>query len=219
MKVNTDSVLLGALVDVEKPSRILDIGTGTGVIALMLAQRFALADITGVEIEEGAVTTAKGNFNESVFKERLHAVHASFSSYFQRDNLDQFDLIVSNPPIFIDSLRSSDVSKGVARHTDQLFFESLLRESALNLQPHGVLSLIIPLRLSATLQKLAAHVGLNLQRKISISSFTDSTPHREILVFGLQEKETALATFVIYAEQKEYSSEYRTILKDFLTIF
>ena len=219
MKVNTDGVLLGVLVDVEKPSRILDIGTGTGVVALILAQRFPSADIIAVDIDEGAAIAAANNFNGSVFKARLETFHTSFSGYFERDKLEKFDLIVSNPPFFIDSLQSADELKSLARHTDQLFFESLLSDSACNLQATGSLAVIIPLRLSALLQKLAMDAGLNLQKRISVCSFADSVPHREILVFGSGVNETEVTKFVIYAGQKEYSLEYRALLKDFLTIF
>lgn len=219
MKVNTDGVLLGVLADVGKPLRILEIGTGTGVIAMILAQRFPSAVITAIDIDESAATAATGNFSRSVFKDRLQGLHASFSNYLQSHDLDKFDLIISNPPFFIDSLRSIDLLKGVARHTDQLFFERMLRESALNLKWTGVLSLIIPLKLSAQIQKLGRQVGLTLQNKISICSFSDSIPHREILILGFEEKEAVQTKFIIYAKPKEYSSEYRTILKDFLTIF
>lgn len=219
MKVNTDGVLLGVLVETEKPTRILDIGTGTGVIALILAQRFPSADITAVEIDEAASSAAANNFSGSVFNARLRAVHSSFSSYFQGDNVDKFDLIISNPPFFIDSLKSNDVLKGVARHTDQLFFESMIRDSALKLQENGVLALILPVLVSALVQKLAAQAGLNLQKKTGIYSFSDSLPHREILIFGFDQQETSLTKFVIYAKPKEYSLQYRAILKDFLTIF
>ena len=104
MKVNTDGVLLGVLAEAELPARILDIGTGTGVIALILAQRYASATITAVEIDENAAKTAGANFSQSVFNSRLQLFHSPFEVYFEENRENKFDLIVSNPPFFIVSL-------------------------------------------------------------------------------------------------------------------
>src|SRR3954467_12793908 len=107
MKINTDGVLLGALAEADKPQHILDIGTGTGVIALMLAQRFTIAMVDAVEIDEQAAETAKSNFENSVFANRVNLYAEGFESYLSR--LDkQYDLIVSNPPFYINSLESPE---------------------------------------------------------------------------------------------------------------
>lgn len=219
MKVNTDGVLLGVMTDAVTPERILDIGTGTGVIALILAQRFPSAIITAVEIDGNAASTAASNFCGSVFNSRLQVFHSSFENYFKENIGNKFDLIVSNPPFFIDSLRSDNALKSIARHTDQLFFETLIRDSALHLNEDGELVLIVPVKLSELIQKLALEFGLYLQKKISIGSFSDSNPHREIISLGFKSNEARLANFVIYSKQNEYSAEYRALLKDFFTIF
>jgi len=219
MKVNTDGVLLGVLCGTRSPRHILDIGTGTGVISLILAQRFPSAHIKAVEIDEAAARTAEQNFERSTFNTRLKLIHTSFEDYFKSNEQHKFDLIVSNPPFFIDSLRSDDLFKGIARHTDQVFFQDLLSESARHLQPDGQLVLIVPLRISEILQALALQSGLNLQRKISICSFPDSVPHRDILSFGFSPDEAVFSRFVIYDKPKEYSAAYRAALKDFFTIF
>jgi len=129
MKVNTDGVLLAAILDSVTPIKILDVGTGTGLIALMLAQRFPSALIDAVEIDENAARTAKKNFLESPFLNRICLFHSSIQRYLLSYD-GQYDLIVSNPPFFINSLRSEDPVKGMARHTDYSFFENLLKESA-----------------------------------------------------------------------------------------
>ena len=219
MKVNTDGVLLGVLCGPESPRRILDIGAGTGVISLILAQRFPMAEIRAVEIDESAALTARHNFEQSIFSSRLKLWYSSFQSYFKTRRPDKFDLIISNPPFFIDSLRSDDQSKRIARHTDQVFFEDLFRECAEHLAPHGKLVLIVPLRISDTLLRLALTHGLYLHEQINVSSFHDSIPHREILTFASGFVEAVISNFVIYQKPKEYSGQYRDALKDYFTIF
>ena len=219
MKVNTDGVLLGVLTNAVSPKNVLDIGTGTGVIALILAQRFSSAKITAVEIDEKSACTASNNFANSMFNARLQLFHSSFEDYFQKNSGKKFDLIISNPPFFIDSLRSDDVLKGIARHTDQVFFENMLRDSANNLESQGELVLIVPVTISGLIQKLSLSFGLYLQKKTSICSFSDSLPHREILTFGCIDSDLEITRFCIYSQPKIYSEEYKDYLKDFLTIF
>ncbi|NEU09420.1 methyltransferase [Flavihumibacter sp. R14] len=219
MKVNTDGVLLGVLCESEAPRRILDIGTGTGVVSLILAQRFSSAHITAVEIDKAAAMTARANFERSNFDSRLELIHTPVEKYYETHSPGKFDLIVSNPPFFIDCLRSDDQFKGVARHTDQLFFENLLRDSAMHLEAAGKLVLIVPVRISEFLKTSAIQFGLRLQKSIGICSFPDSAPHREILTLGFNAPQTVLSRFIIYDKPKEYSVEYRTALQDFFTIF
>jgi tRNA1Val (adenine37-N6)-methyltransferase len=106
MKINTDGVLLGALATANNPQSIVDIGTGTGVIALMLAQRFAVTRIDGVDIDESAAETADRNFKGSPFQYRMYAHFDTFEGFFESHNWKKHDLIVSNPPFFLDSLAS-----------------------------------------------------------------------------------------------------------------
>ncbi len=219
MKINTDGVLLGALANSDNPKAILDIGTGTGVIALMLAQRFDAAKIAAVEIDEKAAGTAANNFANSIFNSRLQLFHSSFEDYFQQNNGSKFDLIVSNPPFFIDSLRSDNALKGIARHTDQLFFETLLCDSAKHLENNGELVLIVPLTISQLIVKLGITFGLHLQKEISIHSFSNSLPHRQILFLGFKSRKGEHRKFVIYDKPKQYSTDYKALLKDFFTIF
>ncbi|MBC7745908.1 MAG: methyltransferase, partial [Flavobacterium sp.] len=121
MKVNTDGVLLGALAETDKSSRILDIGTGTGVISLMLAQRFPKAKIDAVEIDKEAALMAGTNFKNSAFSLQLQIFHSSYKEYFKKFPNKKYDLIVSNPPFFINSQQSKDLSKTIAKHTNQIF--------------------------------------------------------------------------------------------------
>lgn len=219
MKVNTDGVLLAAILDSEAPGKILDVGTGTGLIALMLAQRFPLALIDAVEIDENAAKTAKANFSESPFSKRTSLFHCPIENYLL--NYDgQYDLIVSNPPFFINSLRSDDPIKGIARHTDKNFFENLLKESANKLSDKGFLYIVLPLDTSEMVEKLIiSFPELEVTGKILIHSFPESKPHRKILKIGHNISEPFVQNFVIYEKAGIYTSEYRMLLKDFLIIF
>lgn len=219
MKVNTDGVLLALLAEPSLPESVLEIGTGTGVMSLILAQRFPWTNIQGVEIEKMAADTAVSNFLNSPFNSRLRAIHTSFQEYFLHNQDFRFDLIISNPPFFIDSLSSDEPSKKLARHTGLLFFEELLGCSAKHLIKEGKIILIVPLRISQYLQDLARNHELFLQKKISILSFSDSIPHREILTFGFSRQNVEVKNFVIYNAPKQYSDEYRELLKDYFTIF
>lgn len=219
MKVNTDGVLLATLTEAQDPEHILDIGTGTGVMSLILAQRFPAALIHAVEIEETAAFRASENFKKSTFANRLKVYSQSFEEYFSENPEQQYDLIISNPPFFIDSLKSGDTAKSIARHTDKQFFEKLLLQAKVHLKLKGTLSLIIPVELVPLIQKLAGQNHLYLKNQIDIHSFAHSMPHREILSLGFEPAELRSEKFVIYERPKEYSAEYVHLLKDFFTIF
>lgn len=219
MKINTDGVLLGALAEAGNPASILDIGTGTGVIALMLAQRFISATIDAVEIDETAARTAKSNFENSVFAERLTLFSTGFESYFNEHPEKRYDLILSNPPFHINSLESPGARRNLAKHADEDFFESLVETIANHLTATGSCWLILPLQTAALVKAISAKNTLNLHRVISICSYPDSIPHREILVLTLGKTKGADSRFVIYAEPKVYSDEYQDKLKPFFIIF
>lgn len=219
MKVNTDGVLLAVLCNSFKPSRILDIGTGTGLISLMLAQRFDHAKIDAVEIDESAAATAGMNFGNSKFSSNLKIINSSIRDYFMDSN-ESYDMIVSNPPFFINSLRSDSPKKDVARHTDIDFFETILNSSESHLTENGSLWLILPLDTSQMIKMIKTSKGaIRLQNEILISSFSDSVPHRSVLKFGFGGAEALVQNFVIYEKQGVYSNEYRELLSDFFTIF
>jgi len=188
MKINTDGVLIGALLDAENPDNILDIGTGTGVIALMLAQRFGGATINAVEIDESAAQTAQANFSNSPFADRLRVYAKGFVQYFDADPR-KYDLVVSNPPFYINSLASPGAGKNLAKHANAGFFEALIKVIPTRLSTKGAFWLILPL------------------------------PTAQLLKFGLQQTNITQTEFVIYIEPKQYSGQYRIALQDFFTIF
>lgn len=219
MKVNTDGVLLGALAETDKPQNILDIGTGTGVIALMLAQRFPSAKIDAVEVDEDAARMSAENFGNSKFNTRLTTHHSSFEDFFETHKGIEYDLIVSNPPFFLDSLNSTNDKKNLARHTNGAFFEKLLKYVAGHLTDTGTCQLIIPLTTSTLIKDLLLKLKLQLHNVANIKSFADSKSHREIVTFGKEWKPLQQQELFIYDEPKVYAKAYQLLLKDFLTIF
>lgn len=219
MKINTDGVLLGALANADEPEHILDIGTGTGVIALMLAQRFTNAKIDAVEIDKAAAHTARANFQNSKFNSRLALYAHSFEDYFSNHTNKRYQLIVSNPPFYINSLESPQAKKNTAKHADADFFESLVRSVSKHLTDSGTCWLILPLDTAELVKSIAQQNKLHLQKVIAIKSYTSSKPHREMLVFTLNDVKEIDEEFVIYNEEKVYSNTYTNKLKDFFTIF
>lgn len=216
MKVNTDGVLLAALADFKSPAKILDVGTGTGLIALMLAQKYTSAIVHAVEIDQNAADTAKLNFLNSPFSNRIALFHSSIKDHFTDIN-EQYDLIISNPPFFINSLSSQNPEKSVARHTDLSFFEVLLTESAKHLNQSGHLSIILPLETAEMVKRMVS--GLKVQKEILIHSFPESKPHRTIIVMGYEALVPLEQEIVIYESKGIYSAVYKDLLKDYLTIF
>ncbi|MFC0513612.1 tRNA1(Val) (adenine(37)-N6)-methyltransferase [Mucilaginibacter angelicae] len=219
MKINTDGVLLGAMAGEGEPLSILDIGTGTGVIALMLAQRFANAFIDAVEIDEQAATTAKTNFKNSPFKNRLTLYANGFEPFFDEHPDKRYDLIVSNPPFYINSLQSPGAKINLAKHAVDGFFERLISTVAAHLTEQGIGWLILPVDTSELVKNLVKQHELYLKKIITIHSFKDDAAHRELLAFGRTKTQLAIDKFVIYDEPKVYTDMYREVLKDFLTIF
>ncbi|WP_312138545.1 methyltransferase [Sphingobacterium sp.] len=217
MRINTDGVILGAHAYADSPKHILDIGTGTGVIALMLAQRFEQATVTGVEIDELAAHTALENFKASPFVDRLELVN---SDIFLWTPAISYDLIVSNPPFYINSLHNPDARRKTAKHTDVTFFEGLLDFVALHLNSTGKLQIIVPVELKDFLVSMAASKGLHLLEELKIRSFDDAEPIRLILSFTkTQIEEFSSEDFVIYKSRGEHSDVYRQLLKPFFLAF
>ncbi|RZF59654.1 tRNA1(Val) (adenine(37)-N6)-methyltransferase [Sphingobacterium corticibacterium] len=217
MKINTDGVLLGSSTNFPEARRILDVGTGTGVIALMLAQSHPHALIDAVEIEEDACQQANINFQKSDFAERLQVFPGSFADL--QPEL-AYDLIVSNPPFYTNSLHNPDTRKRLAKHTDILFFEKLLSFVSRYLTDNGQFKLIIPVALAdEEIAPILADYKLYVQDEIAISSFSKELPIRKI--WGIGKKEVLLETqaFHIYAERGIYSADYKTLLKPYFLAF
>jgi len=219
MKINTDGVLLGAFVEAVAPQTILDIGTGTGVIALMLTQKYKDVQIDAVELDSDAAQTAGRNFANAPFNNKPHIYQGSFQQYFEAHPDKKYDLIVSNPPFYINSLEASAKQMNLAKHADTGFFDELINRVAAHLNPNGECWLILPLPTSAMVKSLANQRGLHVQKVISIKSFADSDPHREIIILSPWQTKKADEAFIIYKDVKVYSEVYRERLRVFFTIF
>lgn len=219
MKINTDGVLIGALAEICDASHILDIGTGTGVIALMLAQRFNQAKIDAVEIDTDAAQTAERNFNNSPFANKLALFALGFEPFFEKYSGKKYDLIVSNPPFHLNSLASAGEKKNLARHTDAVFFERLIKTVSLHLTETGSCLLILPVPTADLVKVMLGINHLYLQKVISVRSFASAEPHREIIYFGLSNSTLMEEDFIIYDKPKVYSPVYQDKLRPFFTIF
>ena len=218
MKVNTDGVLLGAAASAENPKTILDIGTGTGVIALMLAQRFPEAKIDAVEIDLASAKTAAKNFENSPFANRLNLHPIAIADFWLQKQHQQYDLIVSNPPFYLDTLTSPKENKTLAKHAVPKFFESLVKNMPGFLTADGLFWLILPVKTASLVKNLATGF-LFLQEVVAVSSFPNQPPNRYLLSFGLEKTNTLHSVLNIYESEKVYSQAYQTLLKDFLMIF
>ena len=219
MKINTDGVLLGAIAEDNNAKSILDIGTGTGVIALMLAQKYEAAVVDAVEIDAGAAHTAKQNFESSVFQSQLTIYPVNIFDYFREHPDNKYDLIVSNPPFFLDSLKSPAEKIALAKHTDAEFFEKLIHDVSRHLNTEGTLWLILPLKLAETVITFAKNESLYLQKEIKICSYPNSVPHRVIINLGFINIASTHEDFIIYEEPRKYSAKYQALLMPYFLAF
>lgn len=211
MKVGTDGVLLGAWADVSSAESILDVGTGSGLIALMAAQR-SNAYITGIDIDESAVAQAQINFGSSPWNGRLEAVHTDLRSYSPDC---RFDVIVSNPPFFVDSLKCTDRQRNTARHNDTMPLSLLLEKASLFLQPHGRLSLILPFEQHEFLTKTAVSFGLYPTRHTFVITRPGLAPKRSLMEFRKQPEAYIPQELIVELERHVYSEKYIALTKDF----
>lgn len=212
MKVGTDGVLLGAWTDVSSSQRILDVGTGTGLISLMLAQRCAKAQITAIDIDEEAVSQARGNMDASPWGNRMEAVWQDLNTYHP-DGL--FDTIVSNPPFFIDSLKCPDGQRNKARHTDTLSAHLLLQKCTELLTAEGRFSLILPAEQTEGVVVLAEEVGLHLSRFTSVITRPGLPPKRSLMEFRRQVSVCEKNSLIVELERHVYSDAYKALTHDF----
>ncbi len=212
MKINTDGVLLAALAETEVHENMLDVGTGTGVIALMLAQRFPTAYIEGIEIDTDASITAALNFKNSMFNERLLSKNISIADYHSPK---KFDLIISNPPYFVNDLKNAELKKGIARHADEQFFNELMAKVSELLTQEGSFWFILPVKQAAFLIAQAQGLGLHVAKKIHLHSDVTKPAFRWIVCLNRFNTDTEIRHFYIYEAEKVYTTAYKELLKDF----
>lgn len=222
LKVGTDGVLLGAVTALSgAEQRILDIGTGTGLVALMLAQRSAGGSdipgpgITGIDIDAEAAQEASLNFADSPWSDRLKAVHRSLQDYaddlYRADGepAERYDLIVSNPPFFENSLKAPDEQRSNARHTDTLSYRDIITFAGDFLTLDGRISLILPKSEEMRLQRFAASFGFFPLRIVNVRTVEGKTPKRIVAEYSRVKGRATTQ------ELSLQSDEYKELTQDF----
>lgn len=218
MKVGTDGVLLGAWINLENVQTVLDVGTGTGLISLMIAQR-SDAKITGIEIEKNAAAEATFNVINSPWNNRVSIYHISFQEYVQTSDCT-FDMIISNPPFFANALKSNSKNRSLARHNEMLPFYKLIQGSSKLLNENGKLAVIVPAGSSKEFIEIADFYELKLNRKMEVRSAPASKPNRILMEFGFSKSDFNVEMLSILNEnQIDYSEEYKNLTRDYYLNF
>ncbi|GEL10750.1 tRNA1Val (adenine37-N6)-methyltransferase [Flavobacterium glycines] len=216
MKIGTDGVLLGAWTPIENnPFSILDIGTGTGIIALMLAQRSFAEQIDALEIDEDAYEQATDNFENSPWNDRLFCFHAGLDEFIEEPE-DEYDLIVSNPPFYAEDYKSNSEQRDLARFQDAMPFEELIEAAALLLSENGIFSVIIPHKEEENFLALANEFELYPIKITRVKGTPTSEIKRSLLAFSRNKTPDFLIDeLIIETARHQYTSEYIELTKDF----
>lgn len=215
MKVGTDAVLLGAWADTSFCRNILDIGTGTGIIALMLAQR-SQATVEAIDIDKEACVQATENAAASPYTERIKVVHASCADFAASNQQKRYDLIVSNPPYFINSLKCPDNKRTVARHTDTLLLSDLIREAQTLLSLSGRIALVLPYERLEEVKALASANHLYICRQTDVIPTPGAAPKRLLVELSTTEENIKNRdTLTIEEARHQYTPEYIALTKEF----
>ena len=216
MKIGTDGVLLGAWAPIDsRPNSILDIGTGTGIIALMLAQRSDAQQIDALEIDENAYEQAVDNFESSPWGDRLFCFHAGLDEFVEEPE-DEYDLIVSNPPFYVEDFRSDNAQRDLARFQEAMPFEDLVESAALLLSENGIFAVIIPFKEEENFLELAKEYELFPIKITRVKGTHKTQIVRSLLAFRRYELSVLSADeLVIEINRHEYTDDYIALTKDF----
>lgn len=213
MKVNTDSVILGAYTTFVIPKMALDIGTGTGLLALMLAHKYPNLIIDAIEIEKESLQEAQLNFTRSPWGKRINSFNKPLQQFVPNN---KYDIIITNPPYFINSSKNPNQQKSKARHTDYLSFQEIIDFSKKHLTANGILSLILPKTEGDIFEGLAIKNSLFLSRKLNISPLPNKSVNRVVLVFSLQKVlNPVIENMLVYQEVNKYSQQHFELTKEF----
>lgn len=213
MKVCTEACLFGALVNFQNPQSILDIGTGTGLLSLMLAQKYS-SHIDAVEIDKDAFNQAALNFENSFWAKRLFLYHQSIQE-FQKNVSQKYDLVISNPPFFSDHLQSKDTAKNGALHTNYLKQNDLLTAVMSVLSSDGEFNLLLPPAESEKFDLLAMGRQLFLQKRIVVYNKPGTSPFRFISKYGFNKTQPHSEEIYIRNNKGEYSEAFIELLKPY----
>jgi tRNA1Val (adenine37-N6)-methyltransferase len=215
MKIGTDAVLLGAWTSVnQEPFSVLDIGAGSGVIALILAQRSNAELIDAIEIADDAYEQCTENFENSSWNDRLFCYHTSLKE-FTEEIEDKYDLIVSNPPFYSDDYKSDDKQRALARFEDALPFSHLLESVSNLLSKNGVFSVVLPFKEEEKFIALATESRLFSNSILRVKGNPSSEIKRSLMQFSFTECEVEIDELIIETERHQYTQDYINLTKDF----
>lgn len=213
MKVGTDAVLLGIWTDLTGVKTAMDVGAGCGIISLLLAGR-APIKVDAVELDEDSFEEASQNFKESPYSDRLRIFRSDFNEFVPQEN-KKYDLIVSNPPFFINDLHSKDPKKRMARHTQSLSYEQLLTGSKKLLNAEGKISVVLPYRESRVLLSMMEAEGFFVEKKLIIFPMLGKEPNRINLLLGQKPTDEQTDKFIIRDENGSFTSQYVDFVKGY----
>lgn len=217
MKIGTDGVLIGAWSSLDHyPESILDIGTGTGLIALMMAQRSAASLIDALEIEENAYEQAVENFENSDWGDRLFCYHAGFDEFVdEMQDVEKYDLIISNPPFYSEDYKSGESNRDQARFADALPLPELIEGASLLLSKNGHFDMILPFSEEEKALKVGENFGLFPRKITRVKGTEDSPIKRSLISFEFKNIAPEIDELVLEISRHNYTPEFKELAKDF----
>ncbi len=219
-KITTDSLALGAAAPLEGQRRILEIGSGTGIVSLMLAQRYEHAFMEGWEISEAAEKLCRFNFAKSPYADRLKISCGDFIAEYGELEQQSYDAIISNPPYHSNGLMPSDVHLALAKHDNQDLIPSIFNAGQKILSEQGVICLLLPSYRQKEICRLAEEMGYHVQSWIKINGFENQPPNRHIITWQKLDGEPRPAkSFTVYNKDRSYHASWQRLLSDFLIQF
>ena len=215
MKVGTDGVLLGAWTSIDKnPFSILDIGAGTGILSLMLAQRAHAELIDAIEIDDSAFEQCVENFEQSQWGDRLFCYHASLAEFTEEID-DAYDLIICNPPFYSEDYKTDSTQRDLARFQDAMPFENLIENVSKLLSENGIFSVVIPFKEETNFIQIASKYKLYPNRVLQVQGNPSSGIKRSLIEFSFRVSETIIESLIIETERHQYTEDYIKLTKDF----
>ena len=215
MKIGTDAVLLGAWCPMDNnPFSVLDIGAGTGILSLMLAQRSNAEQIYAIEIDESAFEQCVENFESSPWGDRLFCFHAGLDEFMEEPE-DEYDVIISNPPFYTEDYKTENEQRDLARFADALPFEDLVEAANLLLSENGIFAVIIPFKEEENFLALSKDFELYPFKITRVKGTPTTEIKRSLLAFTRTKKETYVDELIIETARHKYTEDYIVLTKDF----
>jgi tRNA1Val (adenine37-N6)-methyltransferase len=215
MKVGTDGVLLGAWANLDfNPNSILDIGAGTGLIALMMAQRSDAETIDAIELNDAAYEQTVGNFENSDWADRLFCYHASLDEFTYEID-EKYDFIISNPPFYTSTFKELSEERAMARHSESLTYEELLKSTSKLLTEKGNCAFIIPFEETENFLKIAKEHKLFPNRITCVRGAVNTIVKRSLIQFSFAKRETVFSELTLELSRHNYTEDYKSLVQDF----